>query len=115
MLFASTTARDQINLAQYTEDNTRGLNQRRLLGLNVILSHLSPLSLSILLLSFKLFLLTRVLGKWVDIRNRRKFFEEFARTNGFDPLNAENWYRQSLTTILRVKVLRGERRGEAVQ
>jgi len=34
--------------------------------------------------------------RWSDPRNRRKFFEEFARERGFDPLKAEHWYSQPL-------------------
>eukprot|EP00026_Physarum_polycephalum_P004563 Phypoly_transcript_04585.p1 GENE.Phypoly_transcript_04585~~Phypoly_transcript_04585.p1 ORF type:complete len:613 (+),score=60.02 Phypoly_transcript_04585:74-1840(+) len=40
---------------------------------------------------------------WVHVRNRRKFFEEYARRNGFDPLTAENWYERSLNKILKDK------------
>eukprot|EP00026_Physarum_polycephalum_P003234 Phypoly_transcript_03244.p1 GENE.Phypoly_transcript_03244~~Phypoly_transcript_03244.p1 ORF type:complete len:742 (+),score=88.29 Phypoly_transcript_03244:221-2446(+) len=29
---------------------------------------------------------------WVDVNNRRKFFEDYAAKKGFDPLIAENWY-----------------------
>lgn len=29
---------------------------------------------------------------WLDIENRRKYFTDYARGKGFDPLIAENWY-----------------------
>jgi hypothetical protein len=31
-------------------------------------------------------------ASWQDIGNRRQFFENFAKENGFDPLIPENWY-----------------------
>jgi hypothetical protein len=31
---------------------------------------------------------------WNDVGNRRRFFLEFARKLGFDPLVAKNWYSQ---------------------
>jgi len=37
--------------------------------------------------------------RWTDAQNRRKFFEEFAREHGFDPLNAEHWYSQDLGAV----------------
>jgi len=32
-------------------------------------------------------------GYWEDIANRKAWFDNFARRSGFDPLNAERWYR----------------------
>jgi hypothetical protein len=32
-----------------------------------------------------------ILRDWKDPENRRKFFEDFARENNFDPLIPENW------------------------
>jgi len=29
---------------------------------------------------------------WTEKDNRRKFFVDFAKQNGFEPLIAENWY-----------------------
>lgn len=31
-------------------------------------------------------------GHWADARNRKAFFEEFAKENGFDSSIASNWY-----------------------
>lgn len=31
-------------------------------------------------------------GYWLDVNNCRKFFDEYAKEKGFDPLDAENWY-----------------------
>ena len=39
------------------------------------------------------------------MENRRRFFEEYAVANGFDPLNASNWYSQSRDKIMATKVL----------
>lgn len=41
---------------------------------------------------------------WGDINNRRKVFEKYAREAGFDPLIPSNWYSQSLTKIMSIKV-----------
>eukprot|EP00026_Physarum_polycephalum_P003664 Phypoly_transcript_03677.p1 GENE.Phypoly_transcript_03677~~Phypoly_transcript_03677.p1 ORF type:complete len:748 (+),score=79.94 Phypoly_transcript_03677:247-2244(+) len=35
-----------------------------------------------------------------SIENRRKFFENYAREHGFDPLVAENWYKQSREKLM---------------
>lgn len=35
---------------------------------------------------------------------RKRFFEKYAKENGFDPLSAEDWYRQSIPKMLGVKV-----------
>eukprot|EP00026_Physarum_polycephalum_P000846 Phypoly_transcript_00847.p1 GENE.Phypoly_transcript_00847~~Phypoly_transcript_00847.p1 ORF type:complete len:1309 (+),score=236.62 Phypoly_transcript_00847:226-3927(+) len=40
---------------------------------------------------------------WTEAETRRKFFEDFARENGFDPLNPENWYHQSRDKIMERK------------
>eukprot|EP00026_Physarum_polycephalum_P001631 Phypoly_transcript_01633.p1 GENE.Phypoly_transcript_01633~~Phypoly_transcript_01633.p1 ORF type:complete len:1064 (+),score=132.57 Phypoly_transcript_01633:31-3192(+) len=36
---------------------------------------------------------------WRHAGYRKKFFETYARERGFDPLNPENWYKQSLRKI----------------
>jgi hypothetical protein len=35
---------------------------------------------------------------------RKQIFEEYARANGFSPLNAENWYLQSRKKLLNFAV-----------
>eukprot|EP00026_Physarum_polycephalum_P003023 Phypoly_transcript_03032.p1 GENE.Phypoly_transcript_03032~~Phypoly_transcript_03032.p1 ORF type:complete len:830 (+),score=97.20 Phypoly_transcript_03032:47-2536(+) len=40
---------------------------------------------------------------WLDATNRRKFFVEFAKQNGFDPLVAEHWYAFSKMDVLQSK------------
>jgi hypothetical protein len=42
--------------------------------------------------------------EWPVVENRRKVFELFAEENGFDPLQAENWYSQSRDKLLSIKV-----------
>lgn len=37
---------------------------------------------------------------WQDKKNRRKFFENFAREKGFDPLDSHSWYSVSRNSIL---------------
>ena len=41
---------------------------------------------------------------WSDTRNRRKFFETYAREHGFDPRDPEAWYRHTKKQILAVQV-----------
>jgi hypothetical protein len=41
---------------------------------------------------------------WADLQKRRRFFENFAKDNGFDPLVATNWYGVSQERILSAKV-----------
>eukprot|EP00026_Physarum_polycephalum_P001329 Phypoly_transcript_01330.p1 GENE.Phypoly_transcript_01330~~Phypoly_transcript_01330.p1 ORF type:complete len:878 (+),score=128.72 Phypoly_transcript_01330:456-3089(+) len=40
---------------------------------------------------------------WTEESTRRKFFEEYAKQNGFDPLVPDAWYAQSSENILSVK------------
>lgn len=42
---------------------------------------------------------------WMDVRNRRKFFEKYAREHGFNPTDPEGWYKQNKKQILETKVL----------
>lgn len=41
---------------------------------------------------------------WYDATKRRKFFENFARMNGFDPLVADNWYTITRDRVSALKV-----------
>ena len=60
-----------------------------------------PLSLSIPSRACYLYL---YLAFWRSKRNRREFFEDYARRHSFDPLSADNWYHQSHDDILSTKV-----------
>jgi len=42
-------------------------------------------------------------SKWRDPANRRKFFEDYAKEQLFDPLIAENWYSQTKDNIMSKK------------
>lgn len=42
---------------------------------------------------------------WRNPKNRRKFFEEYAKENGFDPYQPDNWYSQAKHKIEEKKVL----------
>jgi hypothetical protein len=42
---------------------------------------------------------------WNDQQRRREFFENYAKSNGFDFQNAQDWYLQSLDDLMAVKVL----------
>jgi hypothetical protein len=39
-----------------------------------------------------------------NFENRKKFFEDYAKQNGFDPYNPVNWYTQPRENIMSVKV-----------
>ena len=41
---------------------------------------------------------------WNEPNARRSVFESYARENGFDPLLAEGWYKQSGDKIAAIKV-----------
>jgi hypothetical protein len=41
---------------------------------------------------------------WSDKRNRRKFFEDYARDHAFDPMDPEAWYKQTKKRILAAQV-----------
>jgi len=46
--------------------------------------------------------------KWADRSRRRKFFENYAKDQKFDPLHAENWYSQTAAKVKSVnKQVRG--------
>jgi hypothetical protein len=41
---------------------------------------------------------------WNELRNRRKFFETYARRNDFNPLIPENWYSIDIERVVSEKV-----------
>ena len=41
---------------------------------------------------------------WREAANRRIFFENYAKSNGFDPLIAANWYLVPSDKIMAMKV-----------
>ena len=43
-------------------------------------------------------------GQWATKEGQRKFFDDFARERGFDPLVATNWYNVSCYAIYETKV-----------
>jgi len=44
------------------------------------------------------------ISRWVDINNRRDFFEKYAKEKGFDPLHSSLWYLQPKSQIMAQKV-----------
>eukprot|EP00026_Physarum_polycephalum_P000813 Phypoly_transcript_00814.p1 GENE.Phypoly_transcript_00814~~Phypoly_transcript_00814.p1 ORF type:complete len:797 (+),score=105.00 Phypoly_transcript_00814:1557-3947(+) len=50
-----------------------------------------------------LFPIFRKIDLWKVAENRRKFFENFAKEHGFDPLSSEAWYSQPSEKILSAK------------
>jgi len=42
-------------------------------------------------------------GKWKSEHNRREFFAQFAKANGFEPLHPEPWYNVSPQEIMQLK------------
>ena len=47
---------------------------------------------------------------WNDPIRRRKYFENYARANDFDPLVPDNWYSQSKDKIVGMKVIQKKRK-----
>jgi hypothetical protein len=45
---------------------------------------------------------------WDKSAERRHFFEDYAKENGFDPLIPDNWYSQSRDKIMSTKVVQLE-------
>ena len=41
---------------------------------------------------------------WKESSNRRKFFENYAKDQRFDPLVPQNWYNQSKHSLMVAKV-----------
>jgi hypothetical protein len=37
---------------------------------------------------------------WNDVKNRRAALENYAKTKGFDPLVAKNWYKLKPTDLV---------------
>lgn len=42
---------------------------------------------------------------WHKVKNRRNFFEEYAKENGFDPRIPKNWYKQPKKKLEAKKVV----------
>eukprot|EP00026_Physarum_polycephalum_P002403 Phypoly_transcript_02409.p1 GENE.Phypoly_transcript_02409~~Phypoly_transcript_02409.p1 ORF type:complete len:900 (+),score=140.14 Phypoly_transcript_02409:101-2800(+) len=40
---------------------------------------------------------------WADMKNRRRFFEDYANTHNFDPLHARYWYAQHAASLATFK------------
>ena len=60
----------------------------------------------VVLLFYYFIKLTIFVGSWQYSVNRRQFFETYAADNNFDPLVADNWYRQSREQIMSTGVSR---------
>ena len=41
---------------------------------------------------------------WHDLNNRKSFFDDFAKSKGFDPLLPENWYKIPRDEVIEYKV-----------
>lgn len=61
--------------------------------------------LVLIILLFNLFLLIYYVDTYASPESRKKFFEEYAKVHGFDPLNPENWYLQSFSRINAAEVI----------
>ena len=89
-----------------------GLDKTKFVQRKSLLVHLSPFLLfssSSLSLSSSFYLKLLIcsslhLGPWSDSNKRRKFFEDFAKSHGFSPLNPHTWYTISRNRILAQKV-----------
>ena len=60
--------------------------------------------MSILLVGFLQFA-NYIIVSWRDTATRRKFFEDYAASSGFDLLVPEQWYMQSIDKIMSFKVI----------
>jgi hypothetical protein len=50
------------------------------------------------------FQFTKIQLAFYKIENRRKFFEDYAKSNGFNPLVPTNWHLQTPNKIMSFKV-----------
>ena len=60
---------------------------------------------------FLLFILSytnRCVGLWYKTENKREFLERYAKSHGFDPHKAEEWYSHVNARVLPEKVERGD-------
>eukprot|EP00026_Physarum_polycephalum_P018830 Phypoly_transcript_20577.p1 GENE.Phypoly_transcript_20577~~Phypoly_transcript_20577.p1 ORF type:complete len:206 (+),score=32.24 Phypoly_transcript_20577:67-618(+) len=74
---------------------------------NVLHYHLNSLPKALLELFPNIGLDRQTLkGLWREA-NRRKFFEDYAKQHGFDPLNPENWYTEPVEKIMAVRGAQG--------
>ena len=46
-----------------------------------------------------------VASGWSSVDKRKRFFEQYAEVNNFDPTIPENWYSQDRADILSLKVI----------
>jgi hypothetical protein len=42
-------------------------------------------------------------GYWVDLNNRKEFFDSYARENNFDPLVPSNWYKLPSLNVFKIR------------
>jgi hypothetical protein len=61
--------------------------------------------LSILHIFRSIFFVNHQIGLLRNPGHRRAFFEKYAKENGFDPLQAANWYLQPTEKIMATKVI----------
>lgn len=45
-----------------------------------------------------------LLDQWNEASERRKFMEEYAKDNGLDPLNPDDWHSHPINKIASTKV-----------
>ena len=50
--------------------------------------------------------MSKIADYWKDLKNRRNFFEEFAKVKRFDALVPTNWYDVSKDDVVEFKVSR---------
>jgi hypothetical protein len=60
------------------------------------LHHARSMTLSLLSFSSYFYYLE---SRWHSVFNRKKWFDDFARSRGFDPLIASNWYKMNYSQL----------------
>jgi hypothetical protein len=56
-------------------------------------------------ISFFSFIFLTLKSEWHNSQNRRKFFENYAKEHGFDPLIPENWNSTTRESVKSMQVL----------
>jgi len=65
---------------------------------------LLPCKYHLLFFYFPLYAYLFNTAEYRDIRSRRRFFDDYANTQKFDPRKPENWYSQNIEKLTLLKV-----------
>lgn len=76
----------------------------RTLDLILLVSKLPRVFIILLLIIAKLTLFVYSVNHWKNTANRRKYMDNFAKKQGFDPLIPHEWYSITAGSVMREKV-----------